>query len=155
MTSCSRAKVTSSRSTWTMRVVPTSGLAVLSLSQAVDNTSWPNDHFRGALLHRLDKQRGRRCHGAVPPRSATRRGDAMWCRTSAPSVCPAPPNFPANYLATLNPWTGQVTAVTIKGHVRAARRPGLCATRLGLGVTISRGRAAVRTGTFVAVAARI
>ena len=34
---------------------------------------------------------------------------------SAPATCPAPPAYPANYLATLNPWTGQVTALTVGG----------------------------------------
>ncbi len=34
---------------------------------------------------------------------------------SAPATCPAPPSFPANYLATLNPWTGQVQAVATQG----------------------------------------
>jgi hypothetical protein len=33
---------------------------------------------------------------------------------SAPPTCPAP-GYPANYLATLNPWTGQVRAVTVAG----------------------------------------
>ncbi len=33
---------------------------------------------------------------------------------SAPSTCPAP-GFPANYLGTVNPWTGQVSAVPVSG----------------------------------------
>jgi hypothetical protein len=35
---------------------------------------------------------------------------------AAPATCPAPPAFPANYLGTLNPWTGRVSAVTVGGH---------------------------------------
>ena len=34
---------------------------------------------------------------------------------SAPATCPAPPTYPANYLASLNPWTGQLTALTVGG----------------------------------------
>jgi hypothetical protein len=89
-------------------------LAVLSLSQAVDDTSWPNDHS-GALYSTdstndaVDVVTGP-FHPGQPIVVATPCGS-----NSAPSVCPAPPNFPANYLATLNPWTGQVTAVTIQG----------------------------------------
>ena len=34
---------------------------------------------------------------------------------SAPSTCPAPPAYPANYLGSLNPWTGQVSPLTVSG----------------------------------------
>jgi hypothetical protein len=34
---------------------------------------------------------------------------------SAPATCPAPPAYPANYLASLNPWTGQVSALAVGG----------------------------------------
>jgi len=33
----------------------------------------------------------------------------------APATCPAPLAYPANYLGALNPWTGQVTALTVGG----------------------------------------
>jgi hypothetical protein len=33
---------------------------------------------------------------------------------SAPATCPAP-GFPANYLGTLNPWTGQITQAPVSG----------------------------------------
>jgi hypothetical protein len=88
-------------------------LAVLSLSQAVDDTAWPNDHS-GALYSTdstndaVDVVTGP-FHPGQPLVVATPCGSNL-----APSVCPAP-NFPANYLATLNPWTGQVTAVTTQG----------------------------------------
>jgi hypothetical protein len=32
-----------------------------------------------------------------------------------PSVCPAPPSFPANSLGSVNPWTGQVTTLAVGG----------------------------------------
>ena len=34
---------------------------------------------------------------------------------SAPSTCPAPPTYPANYLGALNAWTGQVTGLAVGG----------------------------------------
>lgn len=34
---------------------------------------------------------------------------------SAPATCPALSSYPANYLASMNPWTGQVTAVRPEG----------------------------------------
>ena len=89
-------------------------LAVLSLSQAVDDTSWPNDH--SGRLYSTDST-----NDAIDVVTGPFRPDqpfvvATPCgANSAPAVCPALPNFPANYLATLNPWTGQVTAVTIQG----------------------------------------
>jgi len=33
---------------------------------------------------------------------------------NAPATCPAP-GFPANYLGSLNPWTGQISAVPVTG----------------------------------------
>jgi hypothetical protein len=84
-------------------------LAVLSLSQAVDDTSWPKDHS-GSLYSTdstndaIDVVTGP-FHPGQPIVVATPCGSNL-----APSVCTAP-----NYLATLNPWTGQVTAVTTQG----------------------------------------
>ena len=37
---------------------------------------------------------------------------------SAPETCPAPPKFPANYLATLNLNTGKLSPVNLHGHTR-------------------------------------
>jgi hypothetical protein len=33
----------------------------------------------------------------------------------APATCPAP-GFPPNFLGTLNPWTGAITAVPMSGQ---------------------------------------
>jgi hypothetical protein len=88
-------------------------LAVLSLSQAVDDTAWPTDP--SGRLYSTDST-----NDAIDVVTGPFRPDqpvvaATPCgANSAPAVCPAP-NYPANYLATLNPWTGQVTAVTIQG----------------------------------------
>jgi hypothetical protein len=48
-----------------------------------------------------------------------RRGEIFTAVTAcdqndAPATCPAP-GFPANYLGTLNPWTGRLTRVALRG----------------------------------------
>ena len=89
-------------------------LSVLSLSQSVDDTAWPTSS-RGALYSTdstndsIDSIRGPFVPGQ-PMVAATPCG-----ANSAPATCPAPPAYPANYLATLNPYTGQVTAATVVG----------------------------------------
>jgi hypothetical protein len=93
---------------------PHQRLKALSLSQAVDDTAWPTDHegrlFSTDSTHdAVDAVTGP-FHGDQPLVVATPCGS-----NSAPSTCPAPPTFPTNYLATLDPWTGQVTAVTTSG----------------------------------------
>jgi hypothetical protein len=88
-------------------------LSVLTLSQAVDDTAWPTDG-RGTLFatdstnDAVDAITGPFPDGPVVV--ATPCGS-----NSAPATCPAPPTFPANYLGSLNPWTGQVAALTVQG----------------------------------------
>jgi hypothetical protein len=87
-------------------------LSVLNLSQAVDDTAWPDSH--GTLYATdstndvLDAVTGGFPHNPVV--AVTPCGS-----NAAPSTCPAPPQFPANYLGTLNPWTGQVDPLTTTG----------------------------------------
>jgi hypothetical protein len=89
-------------------------LSVLSLSQSVDDTAWPTNG-RGTLYSTdstndsIDTVRGPFVPNQ-PVVAATPCG-----ANSAPSTCPAPPSYPANFLATLNPETGQVTPVTVVG----------------------------------------
>ena len=89
-------------------------LSVLSLSQSVDDTAWPTTSF-GSLYStdstndNVDLITGRfdvdQPMVAVTPCGAN----------DAPQVaCPAP-GFPANYLATMNPDTGEITPVTMTG----------------------------------------
>jgi hypothetical protein len=88
-------------------------LSVLSLSQAVDDTAWPTGGY-GALYSTdstndaVDVITGRFSQN-LPLAVATPCG-----ANSAPATCPGP-GYSANYLATLNPWTGQLTALTIGG----------------------------------------
>jgi hypothetical protein len=88
-------------------------LSVLRLSQAVDDTAWarsPSGRLYGADTGGdiIDVVTGRfPAHSifvAVTPCDAG----------SAPATCPAP-GFPPNYLGSLNPWTGHITRVPLRG----------------------------------------
>ena len=92
---------------------PDHSLSVLSLSQSVDDTAWP-DGAQGILYatdstdDTVDAVTGDFPDGpvvAVTPCGAN----------SAPSTCPSPPAYPANYLGSLNPWTGQVSPLAVTG----------------------------------------
>jgi hypothetical protein len=88
-------------------------LSVLDLTQSVDDTAWP-DGGHGVLYatdstnDAVDAVTG--SFPAGPVVAATPCG-----ANSAPATCPDPPTYPANYLASLNPWTGQVTPLTVGG----------------------------------------
>jgi hypothetical protein len=88
-------------------------LAVLSLSQSVDDTAWATGgdgwlYSTDSTNDAVDVVTGPFTNGS-PFVVATPCGS-----NAAPGTCPAP-GFPANYLATLNPWTGKVTEVTVEG----------------------------------------
>jgi hypothetical protein len=88
-------------------------LSVLTLTQSVDDTAWPTN-AHGSLFatnstnDAVDVVKGPFDRNApivvVTPCGAN----------SAPATCPAP-NYPANYLATLNITNGTVTPVTVSG----------------------------------------
>ena len=92
---------------------PGQSLSVLSLGQAVDDTVWP-DGEPGVLYatdstnDTVDTVTG--TFGDTPLAVATPCG-----ANSAPTPCPAPPAYPANSLASLDPWTGDVTTLTVGG----------------------------------------
>ncbi|HEY2505447.1 MAG TPA: hypothetical protein VGI58_02945 [Streptosporangiaceae bacterium] len=87
-------------------------LAVLELANAVDDTAWTAG--RGVLVgtntsgDTVDEITGRFRPGtifvAVTPCDAS----------DAPATCPGPA-FPANFLGTLNPWTGAITPAQLAG----------------------------------------
>jgi hypothetical protein len=88
-------------------------LSVLRLSQSVDDTAWarsPAGRIYGSDTSgdTIDVVTGRfPAHAvfvAVTPCDAG----------NAPATCPAP-GFPANYLGSLNPWTGHITRVPLRG----------------------------------------
>jgi hypothetical protein len=90
---------------------PSKSLSVLSLSQAVDDTAWA--HGPG-VLYATDST-----NDAVDALGGTFPTDPIVAVTpcgsnSAPPTCPGP-GFPANYLGTLNPWTGAITPLPVSG----------------------------------------
>jgi len=88
-------------------------LSVLNLSQSVDDTAWPVS-FTGTL-YATDSADDTVAAISGPFRPGQPIVAATPCGSnSAPATCPGP-GYPANYLATLNPWTGQVSAVNVTG----------------------------------------
>jgi hypothetical protein len=89
-------------------------LAVLSLSQSVDDTAWPTR--QGDVLYATDSTNDAIDTIVGPFVPGQPLAVATPCGSnSAPATCPAPPSYPANFLATINPSTGQVAAVTVEG----------------------------------------
>jgi hypothetical protein len=88
-------------------------LHVLKLTQSVDDTAWPTD--TSGSLYSTDST-----NDAVDVVTGPFVIDeplvvATPCGANgSPSTCPAP-KYPANYLATMNPNTGEVTRVAIAG----------------------------------------
>ena len=89
-------------------------LEVLNLSQSVDDTAWPTSS--NGALYSTDST-----NDSVDAITGPFKVDqplvvATPCgANSAPAICPAPPAFPANFLVSLDPWTGVVNAVVIQG----------------------------------------
>ena len=88
-------------------------LSVLSLSQSVDDTAWPTDP--SGSLYSTDSTNDAVDVVTGPFNDAQPLVVATPCGANgAPTICPAA-NFPANFLASLNPWTGQVNSVVVSG----------------------------------------
>ena len=105
-------------------------LSLLNLTQAVDDTAWPDDgngawpddgqgtlYLTDSINDSVDAVTGN--FPNTPVVAVTPCG-----ANSAPTTCPAPPTYPANYLGSLNPWTGQVAALKV-GGVPAIPQGGL------------------------------
>ena len=91
-------------------------LSVLKLSNSVDDTAWPTSGH-GAIFATSNAT-----DTVVMVTGPFHRGTEFVAVTpcdssSAPATCPAPPRYPANYLGTVNPRTGQIAAVTLHGAV--------------------------------------
>jgi hypothetical protein len=88
-------------------------LAVLRLSQSVDDTAWATSRF--GRLYAADHD-GDTVDVVTGPFSAGSVFVAVTpCDASnAPATCPAP-GFPPNYLGSLNPWTGHIGRVPVTG----------------------------------------
>jgi hypothetical protein len=90
-------------------------LSVLRLSQSVDDTAWATSH--DGRLYATDNSAGTVdvVSGPFTPGSvftAVTPCDA----SGAPATCPGP-GYPANYLGSLNPWTGHISRVPVGGAV--------------------------------------
>jgi hypothetical protein len=88
-------------------------LSVVNLAQSVDDTAWPDQGY--GTLYATDST-----NDAIVAVTGEFPGGPVVAATpcganSAPATCPAPPAYPANYLASLNPWTGQVSALAVGG----------------------------------------
>lgn len=91
-------------------------LSVLTLTQSVDDTAWPTTS--AGTLYSTDSTQDSivAITGPFVPYQPVVAATPCGAN-SAPGTCPAPPAYPANYLATLNSWTGVVTALPTVGAV--------------------------------------
>ncbi|MGA2014331.1 MAG: hypothetical protein ABSH51_27905 [Solirubrobacteraceae bacterium] len=94
-------------------------LAVLKLSDSVDDTVWATG--AGGAIYVTDNA-GDTIDVVTGP---MRRGEVFVADTpcdanGAPSACPGP-GYPDNFLATLNPDTGAITRVSLRGPAVAAQ----------------------------------
>jgi hypothetical protein len=90
-----------------------SHLAVLKLSQSVDDTAWARSPHGKLYVANTGGSTIDVVSGTFRPGTvlvAVTPCDA----DNAPATCPAP-GFPANYLGQLNPFTGNITKVTVGG----------------------------------------
>ncbi|HET9124685.1 MAG TPA: hypothetical protein VFN65_07360 [Solirubrobacteraceae bacterium] len=93
---------------------PAGGLSVLKLSASVNDTAWPSA-ARGTLY--VSDGGGDTIDAVTGPFV---RGSAIAAVTpcdanAAPSVCPAR-GYPANHLGTIDPRTGRITPLAVRGH---------------------------------------
>ncbi len=90
-----------------------SHLAVLRLSQSVDDTAWARS--ADGRLYAASTADGTVDVVSGPFRPGTVLVAVTPCDAdNAPATCPAP-GFPPNYLGQLNPWTGLITRVPVRG----------------------------------------
>jgi hypothetical protein len=90
-------------------------LSVLRLSQSVDDTAWATS--TGGRIYTTDNGAGTVDVITGPFIPGTVLVAVTPCDAGgAPAVCPGP-GFPANYLGSLNPWTGHITRITVRGVV--------------------------------------
>jgi hypothetical protein len=88
-------------------------LSVLNLTQSVDDTAWPGS---GGTLFATDSTNNTvdAITGAFPDRPVVAVTPCGSNAAANLTTCPAP-GFPANYLGTLNPWTGEVDPLATTG----------------------------------------
>jgi hypothetical protein len=88
-------------------------LTVLRLSQSVDDTAWASGPGR---IYTTDNAAGTVNVVTGPFRPGMVLVAVTPCDAdNAPATCPAP-GFPANYLGALNPWTGHISKLPVRGE---------------------------------------
>jgi len=88
-------------------------LTVLRLSQSVDDTAWASGPGR---VYTTDNAAGTVNVVTGPFRPGMVLVAVTPCDAgNAPATCPAP-GFPANYLGALNPWTGHISKLPVRGE---------------------------------------
>jgi hypothetical protein len=88
-------------------------LFLLRLSQSVDDTAWVTSRF--GHLYAADHDGDTVDEVSGPFRAGSVFVAVTPCdANNAPVVCPGP-GFPANYLGSLNPWTGHITRTPVTG----------------------------------------
>jgi hypothetical protein len=92
---------------------PQQALSALKLSSSVDDTAWPSVPWGALYTTDNSADTVNRITGPFWPGTVF-VADTPCDEDSAPSTCPAP-GYPPNYLGELNPWTGQITPVTLFG----------------------------------------
>jgi hypothetical protein len=88
-------------------------LSVLRLSQSVDDTGWASGRGR---IYTTDNGAGTVNLVTGPFRPGMVLVAVTPCDAgNAPATCPAP-GFPANYVGVLNPWTGHISRLPVRGE---------------------------------------
>jgi len=88
-------------------------LTVLRLSQSVDDTAWASGPGR---IYTTDNAAGTVNVVTGPFQPGMVLVAVTPCDAdNAPATCPAP-GFPANYLGALNPWTGHISKLPVRGE---------------------------------------
>ena len=88
-------------------------LQVLSLTRSVDDTAWPSG--RDDALLTTDNSDNEVIAATGPFERGSEIAAVTPCDSnSAPATCSAP-DFPPNYLGSINPWTGIITPLPVSG----------------------------------------
>lgn len=88
-------------------------LRVLALTNSVDDTAWPSGHNETLLT--TDNSDDEVIAVTGPFERGSEIAAVTPCDSnSAPASCPAP-DFPANYLGRIDPWTGGITPLPVSG----------------------------------------
>ena len=113
-TSCSPARATSSRSSSATPAVRPDACRSSNLSDSVDDTAWPSG--RVGRIYTTDNSNNTVNAITGPFFAAARCSSPTRHATRATPRARVPgPGFPANFLGELDPWTGLITPVDLRG----------------------------------------